>query len=139
MRAVTDQGTDRQEIQELLHRYAWAVCDKDWTAWRAVFAPDARVDYSTAGGVVGSPDEAAPWLEQSLGGFEVTLNHTGNLVVDFDGDDTARARSLYRIVMVIPGEPRSYLEASGWYRDRLVRTSEGWRIAERIEHLAYLR
>lgn len=137
---MTDRTRDRQEIEELVHRYAWALCDRDWTAWQQVFAPDARVDYSTAGGVVGTPAEALGWLEASLGGFDVSMNHTANLVVDFDDDDDrARARSLYRMTMRLPGDPPTYLEASGWYHDLLVRTGEGWRIAERVETMAYLR
>jgi hypothetical protein len=138
---MSDRTHDRLDIAELLHRYAWAVGDRDWAAWHDVFAPDARVDYSTAGGVVGTPAEARGWLEVALGGFDVTVNHTGNLVVDFDDDnaDRARARSLYRVTMRLPGDPPTYLEACGWYLDQLVRTADGWRIAERVEQLAYLR
>lgn len=136
---MSDRIRDHQEIEELLHRYAWAMCDKDWAAWQAVFAPGARVDYSTAGGVVGTPAEAASWLEQTFGTFDVAVSHAGNLVVDFDGDDSARLRSLYRMVMRIPGDPPTYMEACGWYRDTAVRTDQGWRLGDRFEQLLYVR
>lgn len=132
---------DRAEINELLSRYAWAMADKDWTAWRATLSPDATVDYTTAGGVAGTADEAMAWLEQTMGGFDVTMSAVGNAVIDpTDNDgDTASVRSLYRMVMRIPGDPPTYLEASGWYRDTVVRTGGGWRIADRFEQMLYVR
>lgn len=132
---------DRAEINELLSRYAWAMADKDWTAWRATLSPDATVDYTTAGGVAGTADEAMAWLEQTMGGFDVTMSAVGNAVIDptDNDDDTASVRSLYRMVMRIPGDPPTYLEASGWYRDTVVRTGGGWRIADRFEQMLYVR
>ena len=132
---------DRAEINELLSRYAWAMADKDWTAWRATLTPDATVDYTTAGGVAGTADEAMAWLEQTMGGFDVTMSAVGNAVIDptDNDDDTAGVRSLYRMVMRIPGDTPTYLEASGWYRDTVVRTADGWRIADRFEQMLYVR
>lgn len=130
---------DRIEIEELLARYAWAMCDRDWDVWQAVFADSAHVDYSTAGGPVGTPAEAAAWLDGTFAMFESAVSHIGNLVVEFDGDDAATARSLYKMAMKIAGDPPTHLEACGWYRDRLVRTAEGWRIADRFEQLVYMK
>lgn len=135
---------DRAEINELLSRYAWAMADKDWTAWRATLTPDATVDYTTAGGVAGTADEAMAWLEQTMGGFDVAMSAVGNAVIDNtssdpNSHDSASVRSLYRMVMRIPGEPPTYLEASGWYRDTVVRTGDGWRIADRFEQMLYVR
>ena len=132
---------DRAEINELLSRYAWAMADKDWAAWRATLTPGAMVDYTTAGGVAGTADEAMAWLEQTMGGFDVTMSAVGNAVIDptDNDDDTAGVRSLYRMVMRIPGDTPTYLEASGWYRDTVVRTADGWRIADRFEQMLYVR
>lgn len=140
--AVSDRNADRWEISELLSRYAWALADRDWDAWLALFTPDARVDYTTAGGVAGTPTEAAEWLRQTFTMFDVTLSHGGNVVVDFHADDRATVRSLYKMVMRIPaaegGQP-TYMEACGWYRDTVVRSGDGWRLADRFEQLAYVR
>lgn len=132
---------DRAGINELLSRYAWAMADKDWTAWRATLTSDATVDYTTAGGVAGTADEAMAWLEQTMGGFDITMSAVGNAVIEptDNDDDTANVRSLYRMVMRIPGEPPTYLEASGWYRDTVVRSANGWRIADRFEQMLYVR
>jgi 3-phenylpropionate/cinnamic acid dioxygenase small subunit len=134
-----DRAADRLAIGELIARYAWGLADKDWAAWQACFTADAHVDYSTAGGIAGSAVEAAAWLEATLSMFDVTLSHTGNVVVDFTGDDTANVRSLYKMVMRIPGATPTFMEASGFYRDRVIRTTSGWRIADRFEQLLYLR
>jgi hypothetical protein len=138
---------DRAAINELLASYAWAMADKDWSAWRATLTADATVDYTTAGGVAGTADEAMAWLEQTMAGFDVTMSAVGNTVIDDvtgTGDtgsdaDRASVRSLYRMVMRIPGDAPTYLEASGWYRDTVVRTSDGWRIADRFEQMLYVR
>lgn len=136
---MTDRVADRIEIEELLARYAWAMSDKDWTAWQGVFADGASVDYATAGGPTGSPAEAASWLEGTFAMFESAISHIGNVVVDFDGDDAASVRSLYKMAMKIAGDPPTHLEACGWYRDRVVRTADGWRIADRFEQLVYMK
>jgi len=96
---------DRWAIAELLNRYAWAMADRDWDAWEACFSPDAKLDYSTAGGVVGSSAEARAWLEPTLGGFDMAMSHTGNVVIDAVSADEAKVRSLYRMTMRIAGDP----------------------------------
>jgi hypothetical protein len=136
---ATDRTADRLAIGELFARYAWAMADRDWMAWRNTMTAGATVDYTTAGGVAGTADEACAWLETTFAGFDLTLSAVGNTVIDFDGDDSAKVRSLYRMVMRMPGDEPVYLEASGTYLDRVVRTSDGWRIDERVEHLAYVR
>ncbi len=130
---------DRLAIGELLSRYAWGIADKDWTAWQACFTPDAHADYTTAGGVAGTPAEAAAWLEPTMSMFDVSISHTGNVVIDFTGDDTAAVRSLYKMVMRIPGDAPTFMEACGYYTDKVVRTSTGWLLADRFEHLLYIR
>ena len=130
---------DRSEIAELLSRYAWAIADKDWTTWQTLFTEDAHVDYSTAGGIIGTPADAVAWLEPTMSMFDVCISHTGNVVVDFTDATTARVRSLYKMNMRIPGEPPTYMEACGYYRDTVRLGSTGWLLANRFEHLLYLR
>ncbi len=134
-----DRSADRLAISEILSRYSWAICDRDWDAYLACFTDDGQVDYSTAGGPVGSAGDAAAWLGQIGAGFDVMISHGGNVVIDFDGPDAAQVRSIYRMTMRIPGETPTYLEACGYYRDTHARTAAGWRIANRYEAMLYLR
>jgi 3-phenylpropionate/cinnamic acid dioxygenase small subunit len=137
---VTDDRTaDRLAIHELLAAYSWALSDRDWTAWRAVFADGAHVDYSTAGGPSCDIDDAVGWIGTTMAGFTKVVSHGGNVVVAFDGPDRATARSLYKVVMALPGDTPTYLEACGWYDDVVTRTAAGWRLSERVEQLVYLR
>jgi len=130
---------DRLEIGELLARYAWALADRDWVAWQACFTADAVADYTTAGGVVGTPAEAAAWLEPTLSMFDVSISQASNVVIDFTSDDSADVRSMYKMVMRIPGDTPTYMEACGYYRDRVERDAGGWLLAHRFEHILYVR
>ena len=130
---------DRLEIGELLARYAWALADRDWVAWQACFTADAVADYTTAGGVVGTPAEAAAWLEPTLSMFDVSISQASNVVIDFTSDDSADVRSMYKMVMRIAGDTPTYMEACGYYRDRVVRGAGGWLLAHRFEHILYVR
>jgi len=130
---------DRLAIDELLSRYAWSLADRDWVAWQACFTADAHTDYTTAGGTAGTPADAAAWLEQTMSMFDVCIGHTGNVVIDFLDDDTAAVRSMYKMVMRIPGDAPRFIEACGYYRDKVVRGPSGWLLADRFEHLLYIR
>ena len=137
---MADQrSADRLAIMETLARYSWAMTDKDWDAYRACFTADATVDYSTAGGPKGTIGEAAEWLAATAGGMDFMISHGGNVVVDFDGDERADVRSIYKVTMRIPGDQPTYLEAHGFYRDRFVRDGERWLIAHKYEEMLYLR
>ena len=138
---MTDQQTaDRLEIAELLATYSWAMTDKDWDAWQGVFMAGASVDYSTAGGPVGTPAEAAAGLSAMMAAFDVVLSQCSNLVLTFASPDTAVGRSMYRMVMRLSGsDDASFMEAQGEYRDEFTRTPGGWRISRRFEQLHYVR
>jgi hypothetical protein len=43
------------------------------------------------------------------------------------------------MTMRSPGDQPTYMQASGWYLDTIVRTAEGWKIHNRFEHLAYVK
>jgi hypothetical protein len=130
--------SDRWEISELLARYSWAASNKDWAGFRDVFVPDARIDYSSAGGPAGSLDEALAWLTPTLSIFDVAEFQGSNIVITFDGDDRAAVRSMFRTVMRIPGADGAaptIISALGYYKDVVVRTTHGWRIHSRTEEL----
>ncbi|MGA0879772.1 MAG: nuclear transport factor 2 family protein [Ilumatobacteraceae bacterium] len=137
-----NEALDRALIAEQLARYSWALADRDWNAWAAVFTSDAHVDFSTAGGPVGSPDDAAKSLAAMMAGFDVSLSSGGNVTIDFIDTDSARVRSIYTMTMRIPGADGgapTYMQASGWYIDEFRRTPAGWRLHDRFEQLAYVK
>ena len=136
---MSNEALDRALITDLLSRYTWALVDRDWDAWQKAFTPDAHVDYSTAGGPVGSPAQAAETFSGMMAMFDVSLSSGGNVAITFENDDTAKVRSVYTMTMRIPGDQPTYMQASGWYNDTIVRTANGWLISNRFEQLAYVK
>ena len=83
----------RAAIAELYSRYAWALNDRDWAAWEQCFTPDAVIDNTTAGGVVGSRSDLSAYLATTLENFELLINAVSNLAVSFNDDGSVTSRS----------------------------------------------
>jgi len=124
---------DRIEIDDLLTRYATALDAKDWDLFSTCFTPDAFIDYTGAGGIKGKFPEVRDWLAQVMAGFPMTQHLVTNRAVTVSGD-TATCRScLFNPMGITDGDGLAVFLEGGYYRDKLVRTAAGWRIAERIE------
>ena len=130
--------SDRLEIQDLLTRYSYAVDDRDWDAYRRVFTADAVIDYTAFGGPRGGVEDMVAYLPKALTRILSGQHVITNTLIELDGD-SARVRTVCQCPMVLDlGEGRSQVFFQGlWYRDRLSRTLDGWRIAERIEEKSY--
>jgi SnoaL-like domain len=112
---MTDQLgflTDRREIDDLLVRYATVLDTRRWDELGTVFVPDAVLPFFT-------------WTQH------LVVNRAVRLAV---GADEATAHSSFYNPngAVVDGQPWLFV-VGGAYHDRLVRTSEGWRIAHRVE------
>jgi hypothetical protein len=140
MAYTAQQAADRAEISDLTSRYAMAVDSKDWDAYRTLFSDDAAIDYTDAGGVAGSLDEVVPWLAEALGFCCATQHNMTSQVVEFDGDDDARACTYYiaQHVMLDGSGGEALLLFAGFYRDVLRRVDGTWRIARRVEKGTWL-
>lgn len=55
-----EEISDRLEIQQLLVDYSTAIDQKRFDDLDAVFTPDAYIDYSVAGGIVGRFPRSRP-------------------------------------------------------------------------------
>ncbi len=125
---------DRLDLDDVLTRYATAIDALDWELLDTVFVPDAHLDYRSAGGIEGRYPEVRQWLADVLPIFEVTQH----LVVNRQfrrQDDEVHARSSFLNINRLTVEGKAWLfTVGGRYVDRFVPTSEGWRIAARVEH-----
>jgi len=122
---------DKIEIHELFARYARGVDTKDWELWKAVFTPDATLDYSSAGIPVGTRDEIAAMFEAAFKTIPMAMHYITNIEVDLDGD-RATARAMFYNPMLLPGmSEQSY--CGGYYHHDLVRTPDGWQCARLVE------
>lgn len=130
--------SDRLEIQDLFARYSFAIDDRDWDALDHIFTPDAQIDYSETGGAKGSFAEIKSWLPGALERFPRFQHMVATTKLDIAGDE-ARSRTILFNPMVHRADDgiEQVFFIGLWYRDRLVRTPEGWRIAERYEEMSY--
>lgn len=125
--------SDRLEIQDLFATYSFAIDDRDWDALDGVFTPDARIDYTETGGAKGSFAEIKAWLPTALERFPAFQHMVATTKLELDGD-SATSRTILFNPMVHDGQT---FFIGLWYRDMLVRTADGWRIAERYEQASW--
>ena len=138
MTLTLQQVSDRIEIDDLLIRYTRAIDTQDWDLLDTVFTPDAHVDYVSSGGIAGAYPEVREWLGKALSIFPVTLHAITNSEIELDGD-RAKGRTLVTNPMVMPGEgEKQIFTVYAYYHDELLRTVEGWRIAQRVEEQVLL-
>ncbi len=135
--------SDRLEIQDLLARYSFAIDERDWDALDRVFTPDARIDYSETGGAKGSFAQIKAWLPDALKRFPMFQHMVATTRLDLAGD-TANCRTILFNPMVHRADSGGgeagvdqVFFIGLWYRDRLIRTADGWRITDRYEEMAY--
>jgi 3-phenylpropionate/cinnamic acid dioxygenase small subunit len=130
--------SDRLEIQDLLSRYSYAIDERNWDDLDNVFTPDAVIDYSETGGARGTVAQIKAWLPVAMERFPKYYHMVATTKLELDGD-TARSRTCLFNPMVYRAEDgtESVFFIGLWYRDKLVRTPAGWRIAERYEEMGY--
>ena len=130
--------SDRLEIQELFARYSFAIDERDWDVLDSIFTPDARIDYSETGGAAGSFAEIKAWLPGALERFPMFQHMVATTKLTLNGD-TAHSRTILFNPMVHRADDgaEQVFFIGLWYRDRLVRTAAGWRIADRYEEMGY--
>ncbi|MEB3068068.1 nuclear transport factor 2 family protein [[Mycobacterium] vasticus] len=127
---MTDQGAAKADITEVLLRYATAIDTKDWELFRTCFTDDVDADYG----------EIGHWLDvDSITGFMATVHEAmsdtkhmlHNMVIDVRDTDDASAVTYVHTVQALAADPKQWVDAVGQYRDELLLTNDGWRIARR--------
>lgn len=116
---------DRQQIVDLLSELTVILDGRRWLALPEVFTVDA-----TAYGATGLPAIEAH-VRSYLGGCGPSQHLLGNHLITVDGDEASGITKI-RVMHQGVGE-RSNLtyECLGDYRDRFVRTPDGWRLRHR--------
>ena len=138
MTLTIQEISDRIEINDLLIRYCTAVDRRDWDAFDDIFTEDCLIDYRAMGGSRGGLAETKDFLAKIMPGFVAHQHMISNSSVELNGD-TAKCRTMCHNPMVTStqdGVPHVFF-CGLWYCDELVRTIDGWRIAERVEEKSY--
>ena len=124
---------DKNEIEQLLYRYAWMVDERKWELIPEVFTEDATIDYVSTGGKAGPVRETLAWLDRALKPWPINMHVITNIAPEISGD-RATARSCFMAPMgrAKPDGSQETITNAGYYFDKLVKTPRGWRIKERL-------
>ena len=120
--------TDRQDIADVLIRYATGIDRRDWPLFRTVFTDDCELDYGEIGTWNGV-DAVTDFMEQAHAMAGHTLHRLTNQAIVVDGDKATARTYIDGLIMFADND--SGVNAVGFYDDALVRTDDGWRIARR--------
>jgi 3-phenylpropionate/cinnamic acid dioxygenase small subunit len=126
---------DRSQIAEVLIRYATGIDFKDWALFRTCWTDEVDIDYGDLGKFTDA-DAFTTLMTQLHDGMGQTYHRISNLVIDVDGDRATARSYVHALLMAIPGDSASWVDALGHYDDELVRTPEGWQICKRTTHIA---
>jgi 3-phenylpropionate/cinnamic acid dioxygenase small subunit len=118
----------RQDVSDLLVRYAAGIDRRDWKLLRSCFTDDCVADYGAIGRWNGG-DEITEWMRTTHEPLGHTLHRITNQAVVSDGA-TVIARSYVDAIVLGPDNQRG-AQATGHYEDVVVRTHQGWKIARR--------
>ncbi|WP_322797037.1 nuclear transport factor 2 family protein [Tepidiforma sp.] len=119
---------DQLAIQQLYARYNHAIDSGNGADWAACFTPDGT--FSSATGNFAGRDQLRAFGDAFAQRLKAR-HWTNNLVLDGDGDE-ATGSCYLMLLRLAPGEqPPASILTTAIYRDRLVRTAEGWKFAAR--------
>ena len=119
---------DRQDIRDVLIRYATGVDRRDWPLFRTVFTDDCELDYGEIGHWRGI-DAVVEFMVAAHEMAGHTLHRITNQAVSVDGD--AATAQAYVDALIMSQDNTSGVNAAGFYDDELIRTDTGWRIRRR--------
>jgi hypothetical protein len=129
------RARDRFEIIEVVQRYATAADTRDWKLLDQTFTPDVRGDFGEF--QLRDVEGVRAMMRQHLDGCGPTQHLLGNFRIEIDGD-TAHCTCAVRAFHAGRGaNAHLTYELFGEYRDELVRTGAGWRIAARSMHISH--
>lgn len=126
---------DLVEIQALISAYSYAIDAKQFDELDDVFTPDCEFEYVIEGGrsIRGDYQRIKPWLAKTLADFPVTAHLMGLPQIRVSGDQATAKTLLINPMQLSANHGSQLFFVGGTYADRLVRTSQGWRICERKE------
>ncbi len=118
--------TDLEQIRDLVHRYADAVCRRDKNAWAATWAADANWDLGR--GVVSGRDAIVEVWVNAMGMFRQVVQNVMNGAVDVEGESATGRWYIMEHYERTDGSRGILLAA---YMDSYTRTAEGWQFTNR--------
>jgi 3-phenylpropionate/cinnamic acid dioxygenase small subunit len=128
---VTAKAVDReirQDVADLLVRYASGIDRRDWALFRSCFTDDCTADYGDIGRWK-SGDEITEWMRRTHDPLGHSLHRITNQSFAWEGEAVA-VRSYVDVLVLLSDNVRG-AQSAGYYDDVVVRREDGWRIARR--------
>jgi hypothetical protein len=123
---------DKWAIQEVVNRFCHYSDYGDWDRLRALYTPDSVTELVGLNTRFDGPDQQLIHAQHSYENAQGRNRHYNhNLVIDEVSDDEAWARYYIQQLMAQEQYGATQLGATARMEDRLVRTADGWKIAER--------
>ena len=126
---------DKEQISEVLVRYATGIDFKDWPLLRSCWADEIDVDYQQLGRFT-SPDTLTATMRQLHENMGPTYHRMSNFVIAVEGDRATVRSYVHAVLMLQPDDASNWVDALGHYDDAFVRTPDGWRIRKRVSRTA---
>lgn len=126
---------DKQTIQELLARSAWAYDEKRLDVMEACFTEAAQMRLRIAGGdVIGPYDGRVAVLDLIRGSIESQTDQRRHVIsnVFFESEEGDTAVVLSNLTLLATADGEISVLSAGVYRDTVVRDGNGWRFRERF-------
>jgi ferredoxin len=122
---------DRQQISDVLYRYASSVDYKDFATLRSLFTDDAHGVYMAVADLTGA-DEIVKWIDgmtadKAWQHHKLTVYH-----IDFTGPDEASTLTYHTSHQTDAGDESAVTLIVARYRDKLRRVGGSWKITEKI-------
>jgi ferredoxin len=122
---------DRQQVSDVLYRYASSVDDKDFATLRSLFTDDAHGAYMTVADLTGA-DEIVKWIDAMTAGkswqhHKLTVYH-----IDFTGPDEVNTLTYHTSHQTDADDENAVTLIVARYRDKLRRVGGTWKITEKI-------
>jgi 3-phenylpropionate/cinnamic acid dioxygenase small subunit len=118
----------RQDVADLLVRYASGIDRRDWALLRSCFTDDCQADYGDIGRWK-SGDAITDWMRKTHELLGHTLHRITNQSFAWEGEAVS-AQSYVDALVLLSDNVRG-AQSAGRYDDVVVRTAEGWKIARR--------
>jgi 3-phenylpropionate/cinnamic acid dioxygenase small subunit len=130
---VLSERPARDQIVDVLVRYATAIDTRDWPLLMTCFTYDVHADYGDGVGQWNDAASITEYMRETHRDMHDTKHMLSNFVIEVDGD-AASASTYVHAVQVVTEDPLLWYDCVGRYADRLVREGGEWRIAERTYH-----
>lgn len=123
------ESADRQQMHDLLVDYCLYLDRMELQSLAALFTPDCVVVYGEDPRLQSRGAVALAGSLERMWRWSRTSHHLCNVRIAFDGEDAADVISY--VMAWHERHDGTVATVYGQYRDRIVRTAECWRIAER--------